>query len=361
MVTCGVLGVLSYQSPGGALSGGITVVIDLLWAGSVLLLAIGLAPEDSVVRRARGGVAAMTVLALWPLVSQVTSTALPAPTGFEDDAWMIFGYFSLVVPTAAALLSAVAIGRAAVVPRPWQWAPAWVLGAQALAWTVPQLLATADPTGLQQWAGALSMIGTLVYLAATLGLGALAIALGAAAIHEPELGDGAPVEHLLGPTIVATPVDERTGSWEAHDPRFRVYFFDTGTEKVDWVNPPGSWATNVEDVDGGEYADVLEYARANVPAGGLFAIALLRHDPVLGLGLVWLSGMDYNDQPDNDWDDLRRHRMEARSDTPPPTPSGARLPASPDPRPTRSLRTRPKSDPRNRRPTVDARSARYSR
>lgn len=110
-------------------------------------------------------------------------------------------------------------------------------------------------------------------------------------------------------------VDERDSRWEDHEARYRVYFFDSGPEELDWSDPPASWGVRTKDVTGAEYSDVLEYARAGAGPGALYAIALVVDDPVDGRGLVWLAGMDYNDRARSDWDTVRRERM-ARAATP---------------------------------------------
>ena len=57
---------------------------------------------------------------------------------------------------------------------------------------------------------------------------------------------------------------------------------------------------------------MLEYAKAQTAGRQLFSIALVVNDPVDGLGLIWLSGMDPNDDVRSEWDLIRRNRMEAR-------------------------------------------------
>ena len=136
LVACGVLGVLP---PGGRVgSGPILLVTDVLFAASVLLFAVGLSRDASVVSRRPLGVAALAIVAIWPLLSSVITRAMGPGVSPDDGAWTTYGYIALFIPTAAGLVAAMQIARSDSVPSPWRWAPAWVLGMQALAWAVSQ-------------------------------------------------------------------------------------------------------------------------------------------------------------------------------------------------------------------------------
>ncbi|CAH0195486.1 hypothetical protein [Microbacterium foliorum] len=178
LIACGILGVLP---PGGRVgSGPILLVTDVLFAASVLLFAVGLSRDASVVTRRPLGVTAMAIVAIWPLLSSVITRAMGPGVSPNDDAWVAYGYIALFIPTAAGLVAAMQIARSDTVPSPWRWAPAWVLGMQALAWAVSQaVLVTARPENVQSFAEPFHMLGTLASLAATLGLGILALILAA--------------------------------------------------------------------------------------------------------------------------------------------------------------------------------------
>ena len=178
LILCGAIGMVHSELVGIAGTEVLPLVADVVFAASMLLFAIGLSPDASVVGRNPLGVTALAVLAVWPLVSFVL-TRLPAfgPEA-EIGAWTIHGYASLLVPAAAGLVAAAQIARGDTVPFPWRWAPMWVLGGYALAWAIPQVIfATVRPEEIQGLADLLRMLAALASLAGTLGLGILAIVL----------------------------------------------------------------------------------------------------------------------------------------------------------------------------------------
>lgn len=82
-------------------------------------------------------------------------------------------------------------------------------------------------------------------------------------------------------------VDERDATWDRDDPRFRVLVFkgaDNAVTAIDLVE-----AT----ID-----DALDSARAlSNRDEALWSLALVDDDSRGARGLIWLSGMDYNDTP----------------------------------------------------------------
>jgi len=157
----------------------LSLLADALWAAAILVRAFGLHREGSVVARRPLGLAAATIVALRPAVATVVNL-LTTPTDLTtagSDAWLFWLYVSIVLPVVAGLIVAVQAGRAQVIPRPWNWAPLWVLAAQVALWVLPQLLGVAAPSALLQTVGLFSALGTLGFLAATLGLGILAVVL----------------------------------------------------------------------------------------------------------------------------------------------------------------------------------------
>ncbi|MCT9821036.1 hypothetical protein N3K63_12175 [Microbacterium sp. W1N] len=189
LVVCGVIGMLQYSVVGMAQASGL--VLDALFASSVLVFAIGSSRAASVVRREPLGMVALVVVAVWPLVMRVVAAFLP-PMGAETfDAGLeayraaegtltaVF-YVNLLVSLAAALLACVRIARAGVVPAPWNRAPLWALIASVAAGVVPQLLfAASRPGGAQGYAEIAILIGAVGFLARTLGLGIIALVLAA--------------------------------------------------------------------------------------------------------------------------------------------------------------------------------------
>lgn len=171
----GMLGSSLLGLPGTDL---VAVLSDATYAAAVILFAIGLSAEASVVARRALGMTALVVLAVWPLVSSALWTTVGALQPGGDDAWMALGYVSLLVPIAAGIIAAVQIARAAVVPAPWQWAPLWVLVVQVTIGVLPQLVgAAAGAQGIQSFIGVFTLLGTVSYLLGTIGLGTVAVVL----------------------------------------------------------------------------------------------------------------------------------------------------------------------------------------
>ena len=189
LVLCGVMGMFQYSVFG--LASAIAVAMDIVFAGAVLLFAIGLSQEASVVARRPLGTTALAVVALWPLVMRVAQPFLPTMDAATFDAGLeayraaesvlttVF-VVNLLVSFAAGSIAAVQIARAKVVPGPWRWAPLWALVLSAAAVVLPQLLfAVAGATGAQIMAEVAILLGAVGFLARTLGLGILALVLAA--------------------------------------------------------------------------------------------------------------------------------------------------------------------------------------
>ena len=117
-------------------------------------------------------------------------------------------------------------------------------------------------------------------------------------------------------------VDERDSAWERDDPRFRVYVF----------KGPGNAVTTVDIIDA-TIDEALDSARALSHGDeDLWSLALVENDARGRRGLIWLSGMDYNDTPCTAREWQRRRQMQdrylrARSRTgrAPLLPNGMRL------------------------------------
>lgn len=75
--------------------------------------------------------------------------------------------------------------------------------------------------------------------------------------------------------------------------------------------PGYSWSVVVKDVLDAEVLEVIAWAQSEIGDEGLFAVALVGdHDGERGL--VWLVGMDANDDPSNETERALRAAMEAR-------------------------------------------------
>jgi hypothetical protein len=164
-----------------AATGGVlvmNVIGELFFAAAVLVFAFGLTREASVVARGPLGVTAMVIVALWPLASSATAQALAPQAEGSPDGLIVFGYVSILIPVAAGLIAAIEIARAGVVPSPWRWAPLWVLAVQVVAWVIPQLIQVAvGPDAMAQYVGLFTVPGVVGAMAATFGLGILAVVL----------------------------------------------------------------------------------------------------------------------------------------------------------------------------------------
>lgn len=187
LVLCGVIGMLQYSLPGSGSA--LTITRDAVFAAAVLLFAIGLTKEASVVARRPLGVIALLVVALWPLVIRLAEPLLPTMDAATFEAGMdayraaegvlttVF-FVDLLVSLAAALIAAVQIARAGVLVGPWRWAPLWALLASVAGGVVPQLLfAFAGPADAAGVVDVAFVVGALGFLARTLGLGIVALVL----------------------------------------------------------------------------------------------------------------------------------------------------------------------------------------
>jgi hypothetical protein len=181
LIACGVVGIVRGSMLGMPGAGEVlSLIADLLWAAAVLVFAVGATRDASVVARKPLGLAAMTIVAVWPLTHTIVGLAVPGPqTIAETNDWLFWWYLSLVLPIIAGLIAAVQIARAGTVPRPWNRAPLWVLAGQVVLWVLPQVIGLAAPEALLHVPGVLAAAGTLGFLAGTLGLGILATVLAA--------------------------------------------------------------------------------------------------------------------------------------------------------------------------------------
>lgn len=113
-------------------------VKDVLWAAGALLLVVGLGRAGSITGRRplATTVAVLQLLLAGPPVPLYLSGLVPNDPGnpyAAEDAWMsvMFPYFgAVIVFTVAAVIL---IGLAGAVPRPWNWAPTWILGLSAVS------------------------------------------------------------------------------------------------------------------------------------------------------------------------------------------------------------------------------------
>lgn len=127
--------------------------------------------------------------------------------------------------------------------------------------------------------------------------------------------------------IRIVPVDERDCGWEVNSPRFRVYLHGSGAAST------AGW-TATYDVIGADVLQALDWAQAQASGGRTYAVALVYDDaaqerstPGFGRGLVWLVGMDGNDQVSEDPASVAtQQRMLERRAAPLVVPAGDRMP-----------------------------------
>jgi hypothetical protein len=179
LIVAGVVGMLGNTTPAWT---SLALMIEVVWAAAVLLFAIGLSREASVVARRPLGLGALVVLALWPLTVRVIDAVLPASSSamLVDPLRMGLTYTSLLIMLAAALLASVQIARSDVLPRPWRWAPLWALGVDVIGGALPYLIfMLASPAQSTDLLALVNIVAQLGFLARTLGLGILAVVLAA--------------------------------------------------------------------------------------------------------------------------------------------------------------------------------------
>jgi hypothetical protein len=123
-------------------------------------------------------------------------------------------------------------------------------------------------------------------------------------------------------------VDERDNGWERPNPRFRVYLHGSGASTT------RGW-TATYDITGADVLQVIDWAQRQAGNSLTYAVALVWDDkspqeslPGLGRGLVWLVGMDGNDEGAGAWENSRQERMLGRRREPVGVPQRDRMPPS---------------------------------
>lgn len=127
-------------------------------------------------------------------------------------------------------------------------------------------------------------------------------------------------------------VDERNSGWELSAPRFRVYFHGSAESST-----PG-W-TDTYDITGADVLQVIDWVQRQAGTCLTYAIALVYDDqaqeqlqPGHVRGLVWLVGMDGNDQAvDNQEAETRRRMLARRLEPITVAPADQMPPDLPDP------------------------------
>lgn len=169
-----VLGV-GLQPLVGVVAGG-TTVATLLFSAALVVFALGVRGAGSVTARRPSGTIALCALAGWSAVLAIVEPlAVDSLAPFGN--LLLFGYVDAVVQFVLALIAIVQIGRAGVVPRPWTWAPAWVLAAVVVLWLVQQLVGALAISGgsVPAFATVVMTVDGLVRIGAPVLFGVVAI------------------------------------------------------------------------------------------------------------------------------------------------------------------------------------------
>ncbi|MBN9178619.1 MAG: hypothetical protein J0I43_14810 [Microbacterium sp.] len=151
---------------------------QMLVLAAMVVFAFGLRGTGSLVARRPVGMIALLVLGLVPLVFTL---ATPSSVS-EDEVWLlqILGYSELVVSVGAALVAAIEIARARVVPDPWRWAPTVALAVIVFVQAAAQVIGVAvGSERLLDLVPALSAAGFATAVLVPLALGVIAMMLGA--------------------------------------------------------------------------------------------------------------------------------------------------------------------------------------
>lgn len=110
---------------------------------------------------------------------------------------------------------------------------------------------------------------------------------------------------------------ELDSSWEEHEARYRVYFFEGGD------TPGHPWSVDTFDITDAEVVEVIRWAETESRDGRQFAVALVGErsdegDParVRRRGLTWLLGMDANDAASDELEERLQRGMRDRRGRP---------------------------------------------
>lgn len=164
----------------GGLSGAVFSWIGMLaFAAAMVVFAVGLGGRGSVVARGPAGMTALIALAAVTPIIWVLTAVFPYSDA-DPGAYAVWGYTDAAVRFGAALVAVVAVGRARVVPPPWNWAPAWGLAAVVGTAVLAQVsaVAIAGRPGDQEALVTVFALSSLAAVVVPSLLGILSIVLG---------------------------------------------------------------------------------------------------------------------------------------------------------------------------------------
>ncbi|MBU1251105.1 MAG: hypothetical protein KJ659_01900 [Actinobacteria bacterium] len=178
-----LLAVVVDAGAGGFLPDG-GLVRALLLAAALAVFAVGVRGSGSVTALRPTGTIALCALAATLVVSWVVNATL-LPMGGRLDVFVVVGQVILVLQFALALIAVERIGRLAVVPRPWNWAPAIVFGVIALLFAATAIASVMSRQMLEVFGYVAVTVNGIASVAALVVLGVLAIVLGDRAGRAP--------------------------------------------------------------------------------------------------------------------------------------------------------------------------------
>jgi hypothetical protein len=155
-------------------TGGLNLLLNLVYASALILFAFGVRPPESVTARRPLGTAAIVLLACWSLGTVVAQLA--GVDGPATAAEFSFGWVDVLVRFVLAVIAGTQIARIRVVPAPWHWAPLLAIAVVAAT----GVLATVVAPVSQEAAEIAAFIDSLARNGARVLLGTAAIVLGAA-------------------------------------------------------------------------------------------------------------------------------------------------------------------------------------
>lgn len=159
-------------------AGGIGTVLSILdlvaSSGALVVFAVGVGHGGSIVARRPLGMAALLLLAVWPVVERVVALMMPA-TMDNISALQSWGWASLTVQLTTSIVAVVVIARAGAIRGPLRWAPLWALVAVIAPQVIAQLVLAAPGTASQELMLPFVGLGQLVSVGVPLALGILAV------------------------------------------------------------------------------------------------------------------------------------------------------------------------------------------
>lgn len=181
-VTGGVLLLLSvviWFTARGELAG-FAIAKDAVFASAAVLFVVGVGRAGSVTDRRPVSTVATLALAVAPFTQSLWFGLVPESPGdpnAREDAWALAAALYYGSLATLAIIAAVGIGRAGVLPSPWRWAPLWVVFWTPLAFVVGITVSSSAPLGTttSRIAGHLVLDGPAI---GTVVLGIVALVLG---------------------------------------------------------------------------------------------------------------------------------------------------------------------------------------